>query len=109
MCQALFCEKMLPLERLKNFNKIGNLWIYILSLLKKESLHAWSFQSLIEKEFGFKPGRITAYRVLYRLEKEGFVKSKTVERRRIYQITKKGNKELGKAKAFYKEILKNIA
>jgi len=99
---------MLPLERLKNFNKIGNLWIYILSLLKKESLHAWSFQSLIEKKFGFKPGRITAYRVLYRLEKEGFVKSKMSERRRIYQITKKGKKELGKAKAFYKQILKNI-
>ena len=60
---------------------------------------------MIEKEFGFKPGRITPYRVLYRLEKQGFVKSKMEERRRIYQITEKGKEELLKAEIFYKKIL----
>lgn len=100
---------MLPIERLKKYNKIGNLWLYILSLLKKDKIHAWRIQSLIEKRFDFKPGRITAYRVLYRLEKEGFVKSKTKERRRIYQITKKGEKELEAAKKFYKKTLTQLA
>ena len=99
---------MKPLQRLENYNTKGNLWIYILSLLNKEKLHAWSIQSLIEKEFGFKPGRITAYRVLYRLEEDGFVKSQTKQRRRIYQITLKGKEQIDLARQFYKEILKKI-
>jgi len=97
---------MLPIDRFLKSNTIENLWIYILSLLKKREIYGWEIPKLIEREFGFKPGRITPYRVLYRLEKEGFVKSQLKERRRIYEITEKGEKELEKAKKFYKTILK---
>jgi len=100
---------MKPFLRLKKHNTKGNLWIYILYLLKKEGLHAWRIQGLIEEKFNFKPGRITAYRVLYRLEEEGFVKSKTKDRRRTYQITEKGKNQLVAAKKFYKEILKSLS
>ena len=96
---------MLPIERLLKSNTIENLWIYILSLLKKGEIYAWEIPKLIEKEFGFKPGKITPYRVLYRLEKGGFVKSEVKERRRIYRITEKGKDELKKAKNFYQKIL----
>lgn len=99
---------MKPLERLKIYNTRENLWIYILSLLKEKNLHAWLLQEMIEEKFGFRPGKITSYRVLYRLEKEGLVKSKIKERKRVYQITKKGEEELKKAKEFYKEILRKI-
>lgn len=99
---------MLPIERLKKSNTIENLWIYILFLLKKGEIYAWEIPSLIEKKFGFKPGRITPYRVLYRLEKAGFVKSKIEERRRVYRITEKGKRELEKAENFYREILNKI-
>lgn len=97
---------MMPLDRLQKLNTKDNLWLYILSLLKRDEIYAWQIQGVIEREFGFKPGRITPYRVLYRLEKVGFVKSAVKERRRIYQITEKGKKELEKAKNFYKIILK---
>ena len=97
---------MLPTERLQKSNTIENLWIYILSLLEKRKIYGWEISKLIERGFGFKPGRITPYRVLYRLEKDGFVKSKTSERRRVYEITEKGKKELGKARSFYEKILK---
>jgi DNA-binding PadR family transcriptional regulator len=97
---------MLPFERLEKSNTIENLWIYILSLLKKGSIYGWEIPKMIEKNFGFKPGKITPYRVLYRLERTGFVKSKIENRRRVYQITEKGKEELKKAKNFYKEILK---
>jgi len=97
---------MLPLEHLQKSNTKENLWLYILTLLRQSPIHAWNLQSLIEENFGFKPGRITPYRVLYRLEKDGFVKSKTSERRRVYEITEKGKKELGKARSFYEKILK---
>ena len=99
---------MLPSERLKKLNTKGNLWIYILSLLKEREIYGWEARALIEKKFNFKPGLITPYRVLYRLEKQGFVKSKMKDRRRIYQITQKGKKELEKAKKFYQQILKKI-
>jgi len=100
---------MLPLERLKKLNTTDNLWLYILSLLKDRELYGWEIPSLIEKKFNFKPGRITPYRVLYRLEGDGFVKSKLEGRRRIYQITEKGKTELNKAKNFYRQILKEIS
>jgi DNA-binding PadR family transcriptional regulator len=97
---------MLPFERLKILNTKENLWIYILSLLKKRSLYGWEIPKIIEKKFEFKPGKITPYRVLYRLEKDGFVESKMEDRRRVYQITEKGKKELEMAKNFYRDILK---
>ena len=99
---------MLPIERLQKSNTIDNLWLYILSLLKEREIYAWEIPKLIEKEFGFRPGKITPYRVLYRLEKTGFVKSQMEERRRIYQITNKGEEELKKAKNFYQEILNKL-
>ncbi len=99
---------MLPLERLKRSNTKENLWIYILYLLKKEDAYAWEILELIKKKFNFRPGRITPYRVLYRLEKNALVKSKMKERRRVYRITKKGEEELKRAKGFYKEILKKL-
>jgi len=96
---------MLPFDRLQKLNTKDNLWLYILTLLKSGEIYAWQIQKEIEKKFSFKPGRITPYRVLYRLEKDGFVKSETKERRRIYQITKKGDLELEKAKDFYQKLL----
>lgn len=99
---------MLPYERLENLNTKENIWIYILSLLEKGTVYAWEIQALIEKNFNFKPGRITPYRALYRLEEDGFVKSVMEERRRVYKITDKGEKELEKARKFYKELLTKI-
>ena len=99
---------MLPIERLKKSNTIENLWIYILSLLKNREIYGWEIPAIIEKEFKFKPGKITPYRVLYRLEKAGFVKSELRGRRRVYQITEKGKGELKVAKNFYREILRKL-
>jgi DNA-binding PadR family transcriptional regulator len=99
---------MLPIERLQKSNTIENLWIYILSLLNQKQVYAWEIPAIIEKKFNFKPGRITPYRVLYRLEKDGFVKSEMKVRRRIYKITKKGEEELKKAKILYQEVLNKL-
>jgi DNA-binding PadR family transcriptional regulator len=96
---------MLPFERLQKSNTKENLWLYILSLLKEGSIYAWQIPKVIEEKFNFKPGRITPYRVLYLLERNDFVKSELKQRRRIYKITEKGEKELEKAKNFYRKIL----
>lgn len=99
---------MTPLERLKKSNTKENLWIYILAVLKNGQNYAWDLPTIIEKQFGFRPGNITPYRVLYRLEEQGFVKSFLDERRRMYKITNAGEKELEKVKEYYKLILKEI-
>lgn len=99
---------MLPIERLQKSNTIENLWIYILSLLRKAPIYGWEIPKLIEKKFKFRPGKITPYRVLYRLERAGFVKSQLKDRRRIYQITEKGKEELNLAKNFYKKLLNEL-
>jgi PadR family transcriptional regulator PadR len=99
---------MLPIKRLEKSNTKENLWIYILYLLQEKNSYGWEILGLIKNKFNFKPGKITPYRVLYRLEKDGFVRSKTKERKRIYRITKKGKQELKGAKEFYKEILKKL-
>lgn len=78
-------------------------------MLKKDSHYAWDLHTLIEEEFGFKPGNITPYRVLYRLEEQGFVKSVVDDRRRVYKITAMGEKEFEKVKDFYSHILKKIS
>ncbi|MFA5368551.1 MAG: PadR family transcriptional regulator [Candidatus Paceibacterota bacterium] len=99
---------MTPFERLKKSNTKENLWIYILTVLIVKSHHAWDLPAVIEKEFGFRPGKITPYRVLYRLEEQGFVQSTADERRRVYKITEAGKKELKKVKDFYNSILEKI-
>lgn len=96
------------MERLQKSNTKENLWIYILFLLKEREIYGWEIPNLIEKNFNFKPGRITPYRVLYRLEKDGFVKSEMEARRRVYQITEKGRKGLERAKDFFKRLLNGL-
>jgi len=96
---------MEPIERLQKSNTIENLWIYILLILKEKPSHSWEILKEIKEKFGFKPGLITPYRVLYKLEEKGFVKSKFKEKRRVYQITEKGKEELEKAKKLYKKII----
>jgi len=100
---------MLPSKRLEKSNTTENLWLYILATLEKQPLYGWEIPELIEKKFGFRPGKITPYRVFYRLEAEGFVKSRAQERRRIYEITEKGKKELAGARLFFKKILGEIS
>lgn len=99
---------MTPFERLQKSNTKENLWIYILAVLKNGPNYGWDLPGIIEKEFGFRPGNITPYRVLYRLEEQGFVKSVLDDRRRIYKITVAGENELEKVKQFYESILKKI-
>jgi PadR family transcriptional regulator, regulatory protein PadR len=95
---------MEALEKLKKSTKTDNMWIYILSVLKKNDLHAYILSKEIEKKFNWKPERITSYVVIYKIEKEGLIKSKSEGRKKIYSITPKGNKTLKEAKEYLKKL-----
>jgi DNA-binding PadR family transcriptional regulator len=100
---------MLPTKRLEMKIGIENLWLYILALLKKKERYAYELRHLVEKEYGFLPGEVTAYRVLYSLELGGFVESHVDGSRKYYRITPKGKKELAKGLSTMKTRLKQLS
>ncbi|MGQ9759411.1 MAG: helix-turn-helix transcriptional regulator [Candidatus Methanomethylicaceae archaeon] len=100
------------LRRLKEKITKENLWIYILYLLKERPLYAYEVKEKIKERFGFEPATITAYVVLYRLEREGLVKANQ-ERgesekvgRKYYYPTEKGLQMLEAGKEVLKRTLR---
>ena len=92
---------------------VENLWLYVLSLLKKEPLYGYEVSRKIEENFGFKPGRVTCYIVLYKLQSEGLITSKKLrednEPQRKYSVlTKKGEKALEDAKEFLRRLSERL-
>ncbi len=94
-----------PLRRLRRLLTSENLWLYVLSLLKRrKSLYAYELDEAIEKRFGFRPNKIMIYIVLYRLEAEGLIRSEFQERRKYYALTEKGDDALGQARGYFKTL-----
>jgi len=100
-----------PLERLKRKVTVENLWIYILKLLKERSMYAYEIQNRIQEGFGFRPGKITAYVVLYKLEKDGYVKTEWKDKgrqRKYYRITESGRRLLKDGISMLEEMIRGI-
>ena len=94
--------------RLRKSLTTETLWIWILTLLARKPSHAYVLRKEIRDEFGFLPGNVTCYKVLYFLSKGGYVKSRESGRKRIYFVTEKGRNELVKAKEYLKGIIKEL-
>ncbi len=93
--------KAKPIKRLKNLLTLGNLWLYILSLVKSRKMHAYAMDDEIEREFFFRPSKVMVYIVLHRLESEGLLTSVYDKRRKYYDITLKGKETLVLAKEYF--------
>lgn len=96
---------MKPLKRLAKLNTKECLWIYILKILSEKPMHAYVIRNEVYKNFGFKPGKVTAYKVLYLLKKSGYVKKEIKGRKRVYYVTEKGRKLLFETTVFYQRIV----
>jgi DNA-binding PadR family transcriptional regulator len=92
-----------PLSRLKELNTKENLWIYVLNILRDGPTHAYTIREEIRKRYGFRPGTMTAYKVLYGLKVRDLVAKKLEGRKKVYSITAKGKRELDKARKFYQD------
>jgi DNA-binding PadR family transcriptional regulator len=92
-------------QRLKNKVQKENLWFFILLLLSENSRYGYELRSLVNDKFGFWSGNVTAYRVLYDLEKAKLVRAELQDRRRYYKITDLGRKELEAARAFLETLI----
>ncbi|MFP3220574.1 MAG: helix-turn-helix transcriptional regulator [Candidatus Marsarchaeota archaeon] len=99
-------------ERLKRYLTLENLWIYIIRLLMgcpKGEMYAYEIKKALASEFGIRPATVTVYSVLYRMEKEGLIKSHSAGSglgrlsKRYYGVTDKGKEELANAIKFLNE------
>lgn len=97
-----------PIERLKEKVLKENLWIFVFKILKEKDEYAYEIRKSIEKKFGFLAGNVTSYKVLYLLEKNGYVKSYMKGRRNYYKMTEKGLTQLKKARGFLKKVYTSI-
>lgn len=96
-------------DRLRDKVQKENLWFFILVLLAQEERYGFELRRLINERFGFWSGNVTAYRVLYDLEKAKLVKGEVKERRKYYRITEAGRHELDGARSFIEEVLKGAS
>ncbi len=101
-------EKSKEIERLKRKLGIELLWIYLLSMLKKKPSHAYVLRKEVESKFGFLPGNVSVYVVLYKLKKHDFVKAKREGNRSVYHITSSGKELLKIAKKELENTLELI-
>ncbi|MBS3062001.1 MAG: PadR family transcriptional regulator [Candidatus Diapherotrites archaeon] len=86
------------MQRLERKLGVELLWVFILALLKKKPSHAYVIRKKIQEEFGFLPGNVSSYVVLYKLESRGFVSTQKQDTKVIYSITLEGKKLLQTAK-----------
>ncbi|MBU0635643.1 PadR family transcriptional regulator [Candidatus Micrarchaeota archaeon] len=96
------------IKRLEKKLGVELLWVFVLSMLKKEESHAYTLRKKIESEFGFLPGNVTAYVVLYKLQSRGFVSSQKEGNKVVYSITVLGEKLLDTAKKLLVQKSKSI-
>jgi DNA-binding PadR family transcriptional regulator len=99
----------MPFPRLKKLNTNDCLWVYILRILSDKPTHAYLIRNEIQLRFGFRPGIMTAYNVLYLRHRKGFVHKSAEGRKKVYSITPKGRRELVKASKFYKTLAKTLS
>ncbi|MFA6530182.1 MAG: PadR family transcriptional regulator [Candidatus Micrarchaeia archaeon] len=102
-------EESKPEKRLEYTLSYGNIWLYVLSLIRKEKkIYAYALDDALESEFRFKPSKVMIYLVLYKLEGEKLIESHMEERRKYYQMTKKGGNALAFAKKKLNELAKKL-
>jgi DNA-binding PadR family transcriptional regulator len=95
-------------ERLRDKIQKENLWFFILTLLSQQERYGFELRRLINERFGFWSGNVTAYRVLYDLERAKMVRAELKDRRKYYSITERGRSELEGAKEFMRGLLKEV-
>lgn len=99
---------MLPFERFKKSNTEDNLWIYVLALGKEREITDDEVNRLIFEKFGFLAGNILLKSVLYRLRRQGYIKTEKYKGKRAFRTTEKGTGELGKMRGFCQELLEKV-
>ncbi|MFA4983328.1 MAG: helix-turn-helix transcriptional regulator [Candidatus Micrarchaeia archaeon] len=71
-------------------------------------VYAYVLPDEMERKFGFRPSKLMAYFVLYKLEDERLISAKFVDRRKYYEITSKGRAALSEAKSILLSLSRKL-
>ncbi len=104
----------IPLNRLKEKLTKENMWLYVLALLKERPRYPYEIADKIEKRFGWRPARVTAYIVLRSLRSKGYVKmvkkrGDLGKMRNYFEITKKGEDSFERGLEFIRETYQKLS
>jgi DNA-binding PadR family transcriptional regulator len=97
-------------ERLVRKTTRENLWLYILSSLKEKARYGYELREEIREQFGFEPGEVSAYVVIYALRRDGHIAvrsespGKTGSARKYYSLTPSGEALLKRAQTYLREL-----
>ena len=86
--------------------------VLILNEMGNRSLSGYDVLGLIYRKYGFLMSSGTIYSLLYSLERDGWIKGTAKQRKRVYQLTEKGTKNIGvitKADSGLQDFLRNIS
>lgn len=95
-------------ERLRSSLTRGNLWLYVLSELRRGEATPGELRTRVLAQYGFAPAPITFYAVLYKMRREGLVRRSSQSFRSAYSITPRGTAELVRAASYLDETKKKI-
>jgi len=101
-------------ERLVKKLTVELLWLYIVRMLLERPMYGYEIAKAFKSRFGFSPARITVYTVLYRMEREGLLRSEYRSAlpsplgRRYYKLTEKGVEAFKRAKRFFEVAVKSL-
>jgi len=86
--------------------------ILILTEMKKGSLSGYDVIALLHRRFGILLSSGTVYSLLYSLERDGLIKGVWNQRKRVYELTEKGEQNMQiitKANQEIQNFLRNIS
>ena len=95
-------------EHLRSSLTKGNLWLYVLAVLKRGEAAPVEIRKRVQKDHGFSPAAITFHSVLYKMRMEGLVRKSTDSFRSKYEITQKGIDALVEARTLLEGIRKDL-
>jgi DNA-binding PadR family transcriptional regulator len=83
-----------------------NLWLYVLTLLEERDYFAYELQGAIKDRYGVEIASVTAYVLLYKLQRDGLVELSEERKegrrptRKYYRITDNGRQTLDQARKY---------
>jgi DNA-binding transcriptional regulator PaaX len=96
---------MQPFERFKISTTQGNLWIYLISLAKDQTICDDEARRMIFEKFGFLPNDLSIRNVIFKLKRDGYIKPEKFKGKRAFSATNKGLMEVDKMKVFIRDSL----
>lgn len=101
-------EESKPVRRLNYALTHGNIWLSVLSLMKKQKVYAYVLPGRIKRAFGFSPSKLMIYFVLYKLEDEKLISAAFEGRRKYYKLSAKGSLALSSAKKLLSSLSRKL-